>query len=173
MLGPALELRWFPLTGMSDPRQEASGLAAWLDVAWHAVLPVSALALQQTAFFITVAHAKARVELEQGYVRAARARGIAERTIVWRHVGRNIGPQIATAALNRVGMLFTGAVLIETLFAWPGLGRLLSTAILNRDHPVLLGVFALVVAAVLASSLLADIVQARLDPRIEFDRAPQ
>jgi peptide/nickel transport system permease protein len=70
-------------------------------------------------------------------------------------------------------MLFTGAVLIETLFAWPGLGRLLSTAILNRDHPVLLGVFALVVAAVLASSLLADIVQARLDPRIEFDRAPQ
>ena len=171
MLGPALELRWFPLAGMSDPRQEASGPAAWLDVAWHAVLPVSALALQQTAFFVTVAHAKARIELGQGYVRAARARGIGERTILWRHVGRNVGPQIATAALNRVGMLFTGAVLIETLFAWPGLGRLLSTAILNRDHPVLLGVFALVVAAVLASSLLADIVQARLDPRIEFDRA--
>jgi peptide/nickel transport system permease protein len=171
MLGPALELGWFPLAGMSDPRQEASGLAAGLDVAWHAVLPVSALALQQTSFFLTVVHAKARIELEQGYVHAARARGIHERTILWGHVGRNVGPQIATAALNRVGMLFTGAVLIETLFAWPGLGRLLSTAILNRDHPVLLGVFALVVAAVLASSLLADIVQARLDPRIEFQRS--
>jgi ABC-type dipeptide/oligopeptide/nickel transport system permease component len=63
-------------------------------------------------------------------------------------------------------------VLVETLFAWPGLGRLLSTAILARDHPVLLGSFALVVAAVLVSSVLADIVQARLDPRIDLERAP-
>jgi ABC-type dipeptide/oligopeptide/nickel transport system permease component len=63
-------------------------------------------------------------------------------------------------------MLFAGAVLVETLFAWPGLGRLLSAAILNRDHPVLLGAFGLIVFAVIASSVLADIVQARLDPRI-------
>jgi peptide/nickel transport system permease protein len=172
MLGPALELRWFPLAGMRDPRQEATGLAAWLDITWHAVLPVTALALQQTALFVTVVHAKARIELAQGYVRAARSRGIGERTILWRHVGRNVLPQMATAALNRVGLLFTGAVLVETLFAWPGLGRLLSAAILNRDHPVLLGAFALVVAAVLMSSLLADLVQARLDPRVEFERAP-
>jgi peptide/nickel transport system permease protein len=172
LLGPALEWRWFPLAGMRDPRIDAIGLTAVLDVARHMVLPVTALALQQTAFFATVAHAKARNELGQGYVRAARARGIAERAILWRHVGRNIAPQLATAALNRIGMLFTGAVLVETLFAWPGLGRLLSTAILARDHPVLLGSFALVVAAVLVSSVLADIVQARLDPRIDLERAP-
>ena len=170
MIGLGLELRWFPVSGASDPRQAASGLAAALDVAWHAVLPVATLALQQTAFFVTVAHAKARIEIGQGYVRAARARGIAEREIVWGHVARNVSPQLATAALNRLGMLFTGAVLVETLYAWPGLGRLLSAAILNRDHPVLLGAFGLVVAMVIASSVAADIVQRRLDPRIDAER---
>lgn len=166
MLGPALDWQWFPLGGMRDARGVASGPAAWADVARHAALPVFALALQQTAFFVTVVHAKARVELRQDYVRAARARGIAERRILWGHVARNVAPQVATAALNRVGMMFTGAVLVETLFAWPGLGRLLATGILNRDHPVLLGAFGLVTAAVLLASLLADLVQARLDPRV-------
>ena len=168
MLGAGLELRWFPVSGLSDPRQIG---AAVLDIAWHAVLPVTTLALQQTAFFATATHAKARLEIDQGYVRAARARGIPERAIVWGHVARNVSPQLAVLALNRVGMLFTGAVLVETLYAWPGLGRLLSAAILNRDHPVLLGAFGLIVAMVIASSVAADIVQAWLDPRIEPDRA--
>lgn len=166
MLGAGLELRWFPVSGMSDPRQEG-GLHGALDIAWHAVLPVTTLALQQTAFLATVVHAKARLELGQGYVQGARARGLSEDAIVWRHVARNVAPQLATATLNRLGMLFTGAVLVETLYAWPGLGRLLSAAILNRDHPVLLGVFGMIVAAVIASSVVADILQARLDPRIE------
>ena len=169
MVGLGLELHWFPLSGISDARQSATGLAAALDIVWHAVLPVATLALQQTAFFLTVTHAKARIEIAQGYVRAARARGIEERAIVWGHVARNVSPQLVTAALNRVGMLFTGAVLVETLFAWPGLGRLLSSAILNRDHPVLLGAFALIVALVIASSVAADVLQARLDPRINGD----
>jgi peptide/nickel transport system permease protein len=166
MLGPAFEWQWFPLAGMRDARAETSGLAAAFDVAKHAVLPVAALALQHGAFFATVVHAKARIELRSDYVRAARSRGIAERTILWGHVSRNVMPQVATVALNRLGMLFAGAVLVETLFAWPGLGRLLAAAILNRDHPVLLGVFGLVIAAVLLASALADVVQARLDPRI-------
>ena len=171
MLGLGLEMRWFPISGTSDARQAATGWAAALDIAWHATLPVATLALQHTAFFVTVTHAKARIEVGQGYVRAARARGIDERAIVWGHVARNVSPQLATAALNRLGMLFTGAVLVETLFAWPGLGRLLSSAILNRDHPVLLGAFGLVVAMVIASSVAADIVQDWLDPRIGSGRS--
>ncbi len=167
MLGPGLELRWFPVSGLSDPRLEgASATAMLIDIAWHAVLPIVTLAIQQTAFFLTVVQAKARTELNQPYVRAARARGISEKSIVFGHVARNVGPQLATAALNRVGMLFTGAVLVETLFAWPGLGRLLSAAILNRDHPVLIGVFGLVVMLVIVSSMVANVVQSWLDPRI-------
>ncbi len=173
MLGLGLELRWFPVSGLTDPRQTGTSLTTGVDIAWHAVLPVATLALQQTAFFATVAHAKARMEIGQGYVRAARARGIAEHAIIWGHVARNVSPQLATAALNRLGMLLTGAVLVETLFAWPGLGRLLSSAILNRDHPVLLGAFGLIVAMVIASSVAADIVQTRLDPRVAPDKAAQ
>ena len=169
MIGLGLELRWFPISGISDPRQMAGGFAGTLDIAWHAVLPVATLALQQTGFFVAVVYAKARLEIGQEYVRAARARGIGEHAIVWRHVAVNVRPQLVTAALNRLGMLFTGAVLVETLFAWPGLGRLLSSAILNRDHPVLLGIFGLVVGMVIASSIAADILQARLDPRIRAE----
>ena len=174
MLGAGLELRWFPISGLRDPRQlGGGGVAAALDIAWHAVLPVTTLALQQAAYFTTATHAKARLEMDQGYVRAARARGINERVIIWGHVARNVSPQLAVVALNRLGMLFTGAVLVETLYAWPGLGRLLSAAILNRDHPVLLGAFGLIVAMVIASSVAADIAQAWLDPRIDPDRAPR
>lgn len=170
VLGLGAELRWLPISGLSDPRSLATGWAAAPDIAWHAVLPVATLALQQAAYFVTVVHAKARIELGQGYVRASRARGIAERQILWGHVARNVSPQLATAVLNRLGMLFTGAVLVETLFAWPGLGRLLSAAILNRDHPVLLGAFALIVATVILGSVAADLVQARLDPRLAAER---
>ena len=178
MLGAGLELRWFPVSGLSDARRLGAGTGASagalaLDIAWHAVLPVATLVLQHAAFFATVTHAKARLEMERGYVRAARARGIPERAVVWGHVARNVSPQLAVVALNRLGMLFAGAVLVETLFAWPGLGRLLSAALLNRDHPVLLGAFGLIVAMVIVSSMAADIVQAWLDPRIELDRAAQ
>lgn len=174
MLGPALEWRWFPVSGFSDPRSADTGAAAALDIAWHATLPVTTLALQQTAYFVTVVAAKARIEMRLDYVRAARARGICERRILYGHVARNVAPQLAVAALNRLGMLFTGAVLVETLFAWPGLGRLLAGAVLNRDHPVLLGTFGLIVAAVIVSSIAADLVQARLDPRVgDGEAAPR
>lgn len=170
MLSLGLHLAWFPLSGMSDTRRDASGLAGAVDVVWHGVLPVLTLALHQVAFFVTVVYAKTRLEREKGYVRTARARGLSERAVVWGHVSRNVAPQLATATLNHVGMLFTGAVLVETLFAWPGLGRLITGAILSRDHPVLLGVFALVTSAVIVSSVLAALAQSRLDPRIGADR---
>lgn len=172
MFGLGLELRWFPLSGLSDPRLQAGGWQAAADIAWHAVLPVLTLALQQTGFFVTIVYAKARLEADRGYVRAAQARGIPESRILWGHLGCNVSPQIATAALNRLGMLFTGAVLVETLYAWPGIGRLLAAAILNRDHPVLLGVFGLVTATVIVSSALSDLVQGWLDPRVAMDRGP-
>lgn len=166
VLGLGLELRWFPLSGVSDPRQDLSGWRAARDIGWHAVLPLLTLTVQQAGYFTIITYSKARLEIVKGYVLAARLRGIRERHVLWTHVSRNVGPQLATAALSRVGMLFTGAVLVETLFAWPGLGRLLSASILNRDHPVLLGVFALITVTVILCSALADVVQAWLDPRI-------
>lgn len=172
VLSLGLELKWFPLSGLSDPRQDKTGWQAAVDIAWHAVLPVLTLAVQQTGFFTTIVFTKTRLEIGKSYVRAAQARGIRNAPILWGHVARNVSPQLATAALNRVGMLFTGAVLVETLYAWPGLGRLLAAAILNRDHPVLLGVFGLITVTVILSSALADLVQGWLDPRIAADYGP-
>ena len=172
LLGLGLELQWFPLSGMSDPRQETSGWRGAVDFVWHAVLPVMTLALQQMGFFTMIAYTKARQEIVKGYVRAAQSRGIPDAKILWGHVGRNVNPQLATAALSRIGMLFTGAVLVETLYAWPGLGRLLAAAILNRDHPVLLGVFGLITFTVILCSALADVAQAWLDPRITAQHRP-
>ncbi len=172
VLGLGLELNWFPLSGLSDPREDKTGWAGAMDIVWHAVLPVLTLALQQTGFFTTIVFAKARLEIGKGYVRSAQARGIADPRILWGHVSRNVSPQLATAVLNRMGMLFTGAVLVETLYAWPGLGRLLAAAIVNRDHPVLLGVFGLVTVTVIACSALADLAQAWLDPRVAADHGP-
>ncbi len=166
VIGFGLQLQWFPLSGLRDPRAEHSGWRSALDLAWHAALPILTLALQQTGYFATIVFTKARMELGKGYVRAAQSRGISNRNILWGHVARNVRPQLATAALSRVGMFFTGAVLVETLYAWPGLGRLLASAILNRDHPVLLGVFGLITLTVILCSVLADLAQARLDPRI-------
>lgn len=165
MLSLGFELRWFPISGARDARSTAEGLAALPDVLHHAVLPVATLVLQQMGLFAAVAQAKARQELARGYVRAAHARGIPAARVLWGHVARNVSPALANVAFNRLGLLVTGAVLVETLFAWPGLGRLLASAVLNRDHPVLLGVFALVVATVIAGSVLADLLLARLDPR--------
>lgn len=165
MLGLGFELGWFPVAGAGSARGAGTGWPALADMLWHAVLPVATLVVQQMGLFVAVVHAKARQELARGYVRAAHARGITSGRVLWGHVARNVWPQLATVAANRAGLIFTGAVLVETLFAWPGIGRLLAVAILNRDHPVLLGVFALVVAMVIAGSVLADVLLARLDPR--------
>ncbi len=169
MLTFGAQLQWLPIAGLSDPRHDPAGWPGLLDTLRHAVLPVLTLALQQAGYFGNIVFTKSRLELGQGYVRAAQARGIRSASILRGHVARNVAPQLAAAVLNRLGLLFTGAVLVETLFAWPGLGRLLTSALLNRDHPLLLGVFGLITATVILSSAVADLIHARLDPRVSAE----
>ena len=169
MLTFGAQLQWLPIAGLSDPRHDPAGWPGLLDTLRHAVLPVLTLALQQAGYFGNIVFTKSRLELGQGYVRAAQARGIRSASILRGHVARNVAPQFAAAVLNRLGLLFTGAVLVETLFAWPGLGRLLTSALLNRDHPLLLGVFGLITATVILSSAVADLIHARLDPRVSAE----
>ena len=166
MLVFGLELGWFPLSGMHGAREEVTGLRAVVDVAAHAALPVLALSLHQTAFFLMVVGAKASVELEQEYVHAARARGLTPFAIRWGHVLRNVLPQLTGAVLGRIGVCCTGAVLVETVFAWPGIGRLLATALQSRDHPLLLGVLTVIAALTISASVLTDWIVRAIDPRI-------
>lgn len=161
-----LQLGWFPLSGMFGAREELSGLRAFGDFLAHAVLPVGTLALHQTTFFLVVVGAKSALEFEQRYVHAAHARGLRTAAIRWGHVFRNVLPQLVAALLGRIGVCCTGAVLIETVFAWPGVGRLIATALQSRDHPLILGVFALVATLVIVASVATDLIVRGIDPRI-------
>ena len=164
----ALRTGWFPVQGMTDPRSDATGLTHVGDVAHHLVLPVLALASQEVAAVSRLARVGLLDEMGRDHVRTARAKGVPERTVVLKHGMRRAMLPVVTVLGGRVGHLVAGAVVVETVFGWPGLGRLLVTAMQSRDVPIVLGVFLLVSLAVVVANLLTDLVYAWLDPRVRY-----
>jgi len=154
-----------PVQGMTDPRRELDGLAWALDVLHHLVLPAAVLAAGELALTTRLVRVGLLETLAEDYVRTARAKGLDERR-VRRHALRNALLPVVTVIGGRAGMFLTGAVLVEVVFAWPGLGRLLVSAVESRDHPVLLGILVLVSLTVVAANLVTDLVCGWLDPRI-------
>ncbi len=133
----------------------------------HAVLPALTLAIGAGAALSRLARAALLEELSQGYVQAARALGIRERSIALRHCLRNALIAIATVATLRFGHLLGGAVIVETVFAWPGIGSYAVDAIYDRDYPVIQGFVLFTGTVFLTLNLLADLAYGWLDPRIE------
>jgi peptide/nickel transport system permease protein len=166
----AVQLAWFPVHGMTAPLGEATGVGLWAEVAYRLVLPVAALSLHNLAFTTMVTRARMRDEMRNPYFRTALAKGLPVATAMRRHALRNAMLPIVTVIGSRVGFLFAGAVMVETVFAWPGLGRLIVAASLNRDYPVVLGLFLLVSVAVLAANLATDLIYAAIDPRVRQGR---
>ena len=159
----AVFLGWFPVQGMTDPHGTGPGL----DLARHLVLPLATLVLHQLAFIAVLTWTGVERELSRDYARAAEGRGLS-RGAVLAHAFRNVLPSLLTVVGNRAGMLITGAVLVETVFAWPGLGRLSVLASMNRDYPLVLGLFLLVAAAVIVANLATDVLYVLVDPRIRY-----
>ncbi|MFB6195880.1 MAG: ABC transporter permease [Haloplanus sp.] len=133
------------------------------------VLPALTLGTASAALFTRLTRSAVTEQLGRDYVRAARARGLTERTVIGKHVLRNSLTSVVTVAAVQVAFLLDGAVVIERVFSWPGLGRLLVGAILKRDFPVVQAVVLLVATAVVVANLLADVLYAWLDPRIGYD----
>ncbi|MCU0889218.1 MAG: ABC transporter permease [Rubritepida sp.] len=156
VLGFALGLGWLPVQGLGD------GVLGWMR---HLALPVLALALHQLCFLALLARAGVASEMARPYALAARARGRGAASVRWRHALPNALAPIVTLLGLRMGALFAGAVIIETVFALPGLGRLAVGAALARDHPVLVGCVLVATSGIILANLLADAVLARLDPR--------
>ncbi len=165
----AFRLRLFPIQGMTDARADYSGLDHLLDVARHLALPAVVLATTELALVTRVTRTGLLHELSRDYVRTARAIGVAERRVVVRHALPNALLPVVTVVGNRVALLFTYTVVVETVFAWPGLGTLLVTASQSRDRPLLLGIVLLLAACVVLANLVTDLVYARIDPRIRYD----
>jgi peptide/nickel transport system permease protein len=164
----ALGTGWFPVQGLTDARHPWTGVRRLLDVLHHLALPALVLAAGELALTARLTRAGVLEGLAADYARTARAKGLPDRAVV-RHTLRNALLPLVTVIGGRIGMIVTGAVLVETVFAWPGLGQLMLSSIQTRDVPLLLGLFLLVSAAVILANLLTDLAYAWLDPRVRYD----
>lgn len=159
----------FPIQGMTDARADHAGLAHALDVARHLVLPSLVLATSELALVTRVTRAALVQELDKDYVRTAKGLGLGEKQVVLRHALPNALLPVVTVIGNRIGLVFTVTVVVETVFAWPGLGTLLLQAAQTRDRPLLLGLVLVVAAVVALANLATDVIYAWIDPRIRYD----
>ncbi|MCA1555735.1 MAG: ABC transporter permease [Acidobacteria bacterium] len=166
----ALRLGIFPVQNMSSSNQELTGAAYWLDVLWHLVLPVATLAVVYLAQIMRLTRTAMLNVLGENFITAARAKGLAEGHVLYGHALRNALLPIVTVVGHDFGMLLSGAVLVETVFAWPGLGRLMIDSLAMRDYPVLLGLLLLISISVAVVNFITDLVYAALDPRISYGR---
>ena len=162
----ASNVRWFPVAGMRDVRLEGNRLEEWLDIAHHLVLPALTLGLIYLAQYSRLSRASMLEVLQSDYVRTARAKGLAERKVVYKHALRNAVIPVITIAGLQFGALLSGALLVETVFNWPGLGRLAADSVFQRDAPVLLGVLICSAVLVVVINILTDVVYRMIDPRI-------
>lgn len=163
-------LGWFPVQGMVSARETTVGLARVADIAYHLALPALVLASHQIALVTRLTRTSLLEELGAAHVRTARAKGLTERRVVYVHALRRALLSAATVVGGRVGHVLAGTVVVEVVFGWPGLGRLLLTSMQSRDQPVLLGLFLLISFTVVAANLLTDLAYGWLDPRIRFAR---
>lgn len=162
----ALQLGLFPVQGMVSARTPDGTLAGIADLAWHLVLPAAVLALGEIAVVARMTRIGLIDELSQDYIRTAHAKGLSPHRVVFGHGLRRALIPVATVIGGRVGHLVSGAVIIETIFGWPGLGRMLVLAMQTRDMPLIMGMFVIVSFTVILANLLTDLSYGWLDPRI-------
>ncbi|MCL0041437.1 ABC transporter permease, partial [Dehalococcoidia bacterium] len=155
MLAFGLHLGWLPISGRG-------GLS-------HLILPAITLGTGMAALIARLVRSSMLEVIRLDYIRTARAKGLMERSVVYKHALRNALIPVTTVVALRLPMLFSGAVVTETIFAWPGMGRLLVTAIFERDFPVVQGTVLILALIVILANLLADIAYAYIDPRIKYE----
>lgn len=166
----AIQLDWFPASGMRSVRQQYTGWQSVFDVLHHMILPTIVLALAQIASWSRYQRSALLDVLGQDYIRTARGKGVHERRVIILHALRNaLIPMITIVGIS-VPSVVTGAFLTETIFSWPGIGRLGVDAVSGRDYPVIMAVTMLSAALIVISSLLADIAYAWADPRIRYEQ---
>ncbi len=162
----SVQLRWFPIAGIETIASGKHGIDRALDIARHLVLPVSALGFIYLALFLRMMRSGMAEAWRQDYALAARAKGLGRPRIVIRHIARNaLLPLVTMLGLQAASML-GGSVVIESVFAIPGFGRLAQEAVAGRDAPLLIGIIVTSAVLVILVNLLVDITYALLDPRV-------
>ncbi len=163
----SLKLHWFPTSGMENVAMFYEGWDRVKDIAHHLVMPTITLSLFYLALYTRLMRASTLEQAGMDYVVTARAKGLTERRILFGHILRNALLPVVTMAGVQVGALIGGSVIVESVFAWPGLGMLAYEALFSRDLNLLLGIFLLSALLVVAINLVVDVIYSFLDPRIE------
>lgn len=165
----SVELQWLPAFGYQTIGATLSGWGAFSDKARHLVLPAVTLGLLYLAIYARMMRASIIETGHQDYVKTARAKGATESRVLWRHMLRNALLPVVTMAGLQAGTLIGGSLVIETVFDWPGLGRLTYEAILQRDYQLILGIFLVLSILVLVFNAVTEVIYHLIDPRIQTD----
>lgn len=165
----AVRLGWLPTSGYENYSADHQGAALWLDRARHMVLPVTVLTITGIAGILRHVRSSVSEALRQDFIRTARSKGASERRVLVGHALRNgLIPVITLLGLS-LPAFFAGSVITETIFAWPGMGRLLVDAVFARDYPVSMAINTITAALVILGSVLADVLYGLADPRVRYD----
>jgi peptide/nickel transport system permease protein len=163
----SVKLGWFPIGRMSDPGAQYT---SWLDhfkaILNHLFLPALTFALVYIGQYHTIMRTSLSGVRNEDFVQTARAKGLTDTSVLWRHVVPNALLPTTTVIMMNLGFVLSGAILTETVFNWPGIGLLSYQSIMNLDYPVMQAVFLLSAAAVIVANLVADILYYYLDPRV-------
>uniref|UniRef100_A0A7J3ZJG4 ABC transporter permease n=1 Tax=Fervidicoccus fontis TaxID=683846 RepID=A0A7J3ZJG4_9CREN len=165
----ALKARMFPISGIVSIGATHAGTLDYIkDVLWHLVLPATTLSLLLMAVYMRVTRASMIESLVSNYIIAARARGLRSSSIIFRHALKNALLPVVTIAGIQFGTMIGGVVITETIFSWPGVGRLTIEAVQSRDYPLLMGIFLLSAISVVIANLITDIIYTIIDPRVKL-----
>lgn len=165
----AFDLGLFPMQGMMSVARGYTGLTLLLDRLYHLVLPVTVLTMVQVASRMRYTRSAMLEVVRHDYIRTARAKGLPEKKVIYKHALRNALIPVITVLSMSLGTILSGAVLTETVFMWPGMGTMVYQAISNRDYPVVMAGTMVLALVMLFANLLADIMYAVVDPRIRYD----
>lgn len=164
----SIKLKWLPTGGIEDIDAEYEGFARLLDVARHMVMPVLSLTVFYLAIYARITRTAIKDVQRLDFVRTAHAKGLSQARVSVVHVLRNALLPVVTVTGMQIGSLLSGSVVIETVFAWPGLGRLAFDAVTQRDLNLLLGILFCSSLVVMLANIATDLIYASLDPRIEL-----
>ncbi len=159
-----LKREWLPISGMYPP-----GQTGMLELIKHLILPAISLSMGSGAVIARMTRSSMLEVLEQDYIRTAYAKGIREKKVIFKHSLKNAFIPVITVLGMQIGFLLAGAVLVEIVFSWPGIGTLMINGILARDFPLVQGIILFVATAYVLVNLIVDIIYAFLDPRISYE----
>lgn len=158
----SLNLNWLPISGQGGPIWTAVGIL-------HIILPAFALGARRVAILTRLIRSNMVEILQEDYIQTARSKGLKERLVVYRHAFRNVMIPVITVLGLQIPWLISGVVIIEKVFAWPGLGRLMVGAVFSRDYPVIQGSILVFAIVVMVINLLVDLAYGYIDPRIRYE----